>query len=76
MWVEFAIVIGVIVLFIGSSLLNNKVRIPEGTKMPTGCSHCTQTTCTIKSMTAIEKKDELRNYLASLEDCPEKQEKK
>jgi hypothetical protein len=76
MWLQYAIIIGVVVLFIGSYMLNNRVKVPEGTELPEGCSTCTQTSCVVKTSTAQEKKDELKRYLASLDECKDHVEHK
>jgi|GEM_PF-842487 len=79
---EILIIVGVIVLFIGSTMLNNRVKKPEGCDIPEGgCGACTTTSCSFKSVLentqAVEdKKNELKAFLRSIEEQEKKQNSK
>ena len=73
MIVEISIIVGVVILFIGSTLLNSRVKAPEGCEIPDGCGSCTTTSCSIKSViqntqSVEDKKNELKAYLRSVEE--------
>jgi hypothetical protein len=81
MFVEISIIVGVVVLFVVSTLLNNRVKAPDGCEVPDGCGSCTTTSCSIKSVIqntqAVEdKKNELKAYLRSVEEQEAEQSKK
>lgn len=66
-FVQFAIVAGVLVLFIGSFILNKRTKAPEGIEIPEKCHSCLSSTCIVKS--DIEQiKKELRETINNCED--------
>lgn len=65
-FIQVLIIVGVVVLFLGSYLLNRKVKPPKGVNIPEKCGSCLSNTCMIKSSDVEKRKEDLRKYL---EDC-------
>jgi hypothetical protein len=66
---QFLIVAGVIILFLGSFILNKRTKAPKGVELPEKCHSCLSNTCIVKQSDIDKIKEELRN-------CEEIDEKK
>lgn len=75
---QIGIVFGLIILFLGLTLLNKRIPTPEGVELPEKCSACISTTCIVKREDVKETiKDEIRTELQNkIEECEVENEKK
>mgnify|MGYP000939236887 CR=1 FL=1 len=74
--IQGAIILGVVVFFLGAVYLNYKTKAPKGVELPEQCGNCMSKSCVIKISDVEKKKEEMREYLKSCEennnDNPEK----
>jgi hypothetical protein len=69
--IQFLIIGGVLILFIGSFILNKRTKAPQGIEIPEKCHSCLSSSCIVKR--DIEKvKDELREVVDHCEVNDEK----
>lgn len=66
-WVQGIIILGLVVLFFGSFILNKKTKVPEGVELPEKCQTCPSTTCIINVNKIEEIKKEI--LVAQTEEC-------
>lgn len=65
--IQLLIIAGVLILFIGSFILNKRTKAPEGIEIPEKCHSCLSSSCIVKR--DVEKiKAEMREALDNCED--------
>lgn len=67
-WIQALIIIGVIILFLVSVVLNHNTKPPKGVDIPDKCQSCSSNSCMIKLSDAKKIKEELREYLDNCEE--------
>ena len=67
-WVQALIVIGVIILFLVSTILNYHTKAPKGVDVPDKCQSCSSNTCMIKISDVKKMKEEMKEYLKNCEE--------
>lgn len=67
-WIQALIIIGVIILFLVSVVLNYNTKPPKGVDVPDKCQSCSSNSCMIKLSDAKKIKEELREYLDNCEE--------
>lgn len=70
--IQTLIVIGSILLFIGTFLLNRKTKVPDGIEALDKCNTCVSVDCVVKTSDIETIKNELRE---KINDCEENDEK-
>ena len=73
-WVQALIIVGVIILFLVSVILNYHIKAPKGVDVPDKCQSCASNSCMIKLSDAKKLKEELKEYLKNCEDDQSGQE--
>jgi len=73
---QAGIIIGVVVIFIVTFLLNKRVKPPKDMKLPDKCSFCVSASCVMKLADVEKTKAELKQYLKSCEGEVKTDEKK
>lgn len=61
--IQIIIVIGVVIFFLGSFLLNKKIKAPKDAVLPEKCQNCTLNSCLVKEKTKEELKKEFKEYM-------------
>lgn len=64
--IQGSIVLGVVVLFLVTFILNQKTKVPEGVELPDKCQTCPSTTCIIN----VNKIEEMKKEILEAKDCP------
>lgn len=72
LWIQIAIIVGVIVLFLITFILNRRTKAPK-VDMPEKCIQCPSQTCIVKMDDVEKMKEEMRK---EIENCEETDEKK
>lgn len=67
-WIQALIIIGVIIIFLVSVILNHNTKAPKGVNIPDKCQSCTSNSCMIKLSDAKKMKEEMKEYLKKCED--------
>lgn len=70
-WVQGLIIVGLVVLFLGSFILNKNTKAPEGIELPDKCQTCPSTTCVIN----VHKIEEIKKEIleAKTKECLEEE---
>lgn len=66
-YIQIAIIVGTIVLFLGSFILNKKIKAPKGTSVPDKCQSCQLNSCIVKNKDAEELKEDFKKYVKECE---------
>ncbi|MDD3191687.1 MAG: hypothetical protein PHP41_02925 [Bacilli bacterium] len=70
---QLLIIIGAVVLFLVSFILNKRTKAPKGVEVPEKCLSCISDTCIVKTSDLEKLKEELREEMNK---CEEKNETK
>ena len=69
---QIGIVIGVIVLFLVTYILNKKTKVPKRIEIPDKCQSCASSTCMIKTTDIKQMKAEIKQQMEK--DCENKEQ--
>lgn len=66
-FIQITIIVVVVIVFLGSFIINRKVKPPKDTKLPEKCQSCNLNSCIIKNKDVDKIKEELKEYISECE---------
>lgn len=71
-FIQVLIIVGAMVLFLGTFMLNRKTKVPKDVEPIDKCNTCFSDTCIVKISDVEKIKEELREQINKCEDYNEK----